>query len=172
MSAAMSWPASQVPLTDPWRRVGPDIGLGAAGQVGSPASNATAGILNLDLGALDGVADGLNPFLHVLSDHDFLRHPSRLRNDRFLRRFPDLDGAVLEGVRRQVIGRPIHWPPLDVDVLFPQRDLLLDRRFADIGANPHAAPFDRSLLNVELFLHDRNAFLLTRRGLPAIHGGT
>src|SRR4051812_9058280 len=56
------------PLTDPWRCVGPDIGLGAAGQVGSPASNATAGILNLNLGALDGVADGLNPFLHILAD--------------------------------------------------------------------------------------------------------
>ena len=123
------------PLADSGRRVGADAGLGAAGQVGSPASNAATVILNLDLDALDGVADGLNPFLHVLADHDFLSHPSRLTNDRFLRLFLDLYGAVLEGIRRQVIGRPIRWPPLDVDVFFPQRDLLLDRRFADIGAD-------------------------------------
>ena len=91
--------------------------LGAAGQVGSPASDAATVILNLDLDALDGVADGLNPFLHVLAVDDFPQSPE----PSYQRPLPPpflgplfVRSWKASGVR--LSNRPIRWPPLDVDV--------------------------------------------------------
>lgn len=71
----------------------------------------------LDLGALDGVVDALNPFLHVLADHDFLRHPAVLETtaSSAVSRTSMVRSWKASGVR--VISRLVRWSSLDADVL-------------------------------------------------------
>src|SRR3954462_13171224 len=97
-------------------------------------------LLDRDILAADGAADGLLTLARLLAQRDFLDHMSLLGNHRLLRGRGHLDRALAEclvGLLR--LQGALDPAALNVDILFLESNGFLNLAFADLGLQALAA---------------------------------
>ena len=130
--------------------------------VGGAGRARLAVVVHLDLGAADGVADGLGALLRGLPEAHLLRHPRLLGNDGLLPALGRLDRALAEG-GLSAGHRPVHRAALDLHMFLAQGHLLFHRGLDNVAADADAATPGLPLADAEPLLDDRDAGLVVCR---------
>ena len=153
-----------------WNVLGGYVGqysFGHAAFFGTAAY--TTGILQLHYGvnAWAGLVIGIaaGTLVGVLADHNLFLHARLLADYRLLGMFLGFDHPILKhGVARA--HRTVDRFPLNLDGFVPQINLLADRRFDHVAANPHPAVIDVALAHAQLLFIDGDDLVFSLR-----HGG-